>query len=114
MLIAYVFDGVALPESGKKRSRSKRRVPENRCGMAESQLQYHLRRSVIAMSDDENNKKPVLSRPANKSWQAFKAWMQDFIKLFLGDQDGTSEEPDEYWQEKAKEFWAKAKPKDDQ
>ncbi len=65
--------------------------------------------STKTTGDLEQNGKPVVTfdRPADRSLEAFKAWVNRMGDFFgLADDDETTEDE---WREDWKEFWAKAK-----
>lgn len=52
------------------------------------------------------NKRVTLSRPKDRSLQAYKEWMIEFSKRLLGGVDDTI--TDEEWEQYHKQFWERA------
>lgn len=50
-------------------------------------------------------KKVILSRPKDKSLEAFKSWIGEISAHLLGDKESTMTE--EKWEKAWKEFWSK-------
>jgi uncharacterized protein YaaR (DUF327 family) len=50
-------------------------------------------------------KKPILSRPKDKSLEAYKAWIKEFVKSLGGSSEDDMTE--EQWVEGWKKFWSK-------
>jgi hypothetical protein len=53
----------------------------------------------------KENKKPILSRPKDKTWQSYRDWFLSLSSYLLG-RPVKNEHSDEEWQKIAEEFWA--------